>query len=922
MIEDIAYVGEHLLPGQIGTAFILLAVATSLMSAFGYFRSEKLGEESWLGFGRTTFRLHTVAMLGVIGTLFYIIIGKHYEYYYVTEHMNNTMPWQFILSCFWEGQEGSFLLWTFWNVVLGNVLIRISGKWEGPVVGTFAAVQVFLTTMMVGVYFGEFQFGQNPFALIRELPANISSPMFLDPEYLFNFDKFADGKGLNPLLQNYWNTIHPPTLFLGFASTLVPFAYAIGGLVRKDFKGWMAPAIPWSFFVIMILGAGILMGGAWAYEALGFGGFWAWDPVENSSLVPWITMVGGAHLMLINKRKQTSLFTTFILVLSTFLLVLYSTFLTRSGVLGDSSVHSFVETGILPQLYFYYLFFIFASVYLLLQSRKHRLGYFITGALTLLLVLIFREKLSMSVTTFFLVATAVWAVVAYIKFERTEEEEDLWSREFWMFIGSLVLVISAVHISLRNSIPVWNLVFGEMGIDAHFAEPENIADAYHKVQIPIAILLCILIAITHYFRYTKTDMRKFVRNMVWPFALALLGSAAFIHFTEFSYKANPLVVVLLAASIFVIAASVDYAVRILKGKLNFSGANIAHVGFGMILLGAVVSTSQQEFISSNDIGDLSQLSDNFSNAENKAMYEGDTLGMRDYFVVYKDKRWQPDSVHFEVDVEYYDRAPRTYEQGDLVFKKGALFICVQDHTPSAEFLDDMEPYWSEVPFPNSRQLKVAQPWENGKPGAYLFTLYPSLIRNDRMGSTSREPSIKHYWGKDIYTYLNYVDTEDPVIDERGYHEERKHVLMVGQSISISGHIVEVDSVNLITDGRPEILQNEDTYNVFFTVSRKDRAQPFNLPFISLRGQVIAEDYFLDDWGFKFRLENFDPQRREVTLQVAEHDSVAKDFIVMTAVVFPQINILWIGCLVMVIGTVIAILHRIREFRRRNTRDAG
>ena len=199
---------------------------------------------------------------------------------------------------------------------------------------------------------------------------------------------------------------------------------------------------------------------------------------------------------------------------------------------------------------------------------------------------------------------------------------------------------------------------------------------------------------------------------------------------------------------------------------------------------------------------------------------------------------------------------------------------------------------------------MAQPWENGKPGAYLFTLHPSLIRNDRMGSTSREPSIKHYLGKDIYTYLNYVDTEDPVIDKRGYHEERKHVLMVGQSISISGHIVEVDSVNLITDGRPEILQNEDTYNVFFTVSRKDRAQPFNLPFISLRGQVIAEDYFLDDWGFKFRLENFDPQRREVTLQVAEHDSVAKDFIVMTAVVFPQINILWIGCLVMVIGTVI------------------
>jgi cytochrome c-type biogenesis protein CcmF len=102
------------------------------------------------------------------------------------------------------------------------------------------------------------------------------------PDYLSK-EAFQDGRGLNPLLQNYWMTIHPPTLFLGFSSTLFPFVFAIAGLWRGDIKGWMRPAVPWAFFGVMILGTGILMGGAWAYEALGFGGFWAWDPVENAS---------------------------------------------------------------------------------------------------------------------------------------------------------------------------------------------------------------------------------------------------------------------------------------------------------------------------------------------------------------------------------------------------------------------------------------------------------------------------------------------------------------------------------------------------------------------------------------------------------------------------------------------------------------
>ena len=242
-------------------------------------------------------------------------------------------------------------------MVLGNLLIWKAKTWEGPVLAVFALVQVFLATMLLGIYVFDVRVGSSPFLLIRELPENIGLPWTKLPTYLAMIPQFKDGRGLNPLLQNYWMVIHPPTLFFGFASTLIPFAFAIAGLWTRRVKEWMEPALPWTFFGIGVLGTGILMGGAWAYEALSFGGFWAWDPVENASLVPWLTLVGTGHLMLINKRKDTSLFTTLFLALLTFLLVLYSTFLTRSGVLGDTSVHSFTGEGMLPGLLIFMLTF-------------------------------------------------------------------------------------------------------------------------------------------------------------------------------------------------------------------------------------------------------------------------------------------------------------------------------------------------------------------------------------------------------------------------------------------------------------------------------------------------------------------------------------------------------------------------------------
>ena len=176
----------------------------------------------------------------------------------------------------------------------------------------------------------------------------------------------------------------------------IPFCYAIAGFWRKEYKEWILMAMPWGLFATAILGTGILMGGAWAYEALSFGGYWSWDPVENGVLVPWLILVAGLHANLIAKHTGHANKMTFALYSLAFFLTLYSTFLTRSGVLGETSAHAFTELGLEWQLVIFMLFFLAFSLF--------------------------------------------WYIRRYKDVPKPQREEQIYSREFWMFIGSLILV--------------------------------------------------------------------------------------------------------------------------------------------------------------------------------------------------------------------------------------------------------------------------------------------------------------------------------------------------------------------------------------------------------------------------------------------------------------------------------------------------
>ncbi|MCE9538285.1 MAG: cytochrome c biogenesis protein CcsA, partial [Bacteroidetes bacterium] len=478
------YIGEHLLIGKVGNVFVILSFVFALIASISYFFAARDNDEasSWKRIARISFRVHGLSVIGVVATLFIMLQNHYFEYEYVWHHSNKEMPMRYILSCFWEGQEGSFLLWSFWHVILGFILQRTSKNWEAPVMATISIVQAFLASMLLGVFVFEYRIGSNPFTvLLRQHPDFANIPLFDNPNYL----EKLDGRGLNPLLQNYWMTIHPPTLFLGFALTVVPFAYAIAGLWKKKLSEWLKPALPWTFFGIMVLGTGVLMGGAWAYEALSFGGFWAWDPVENASLVPWLTLVGAGHVMLISRNNPQSLFITFLLSILSFILILYSTFLTRSGILGESSVHAFTDLGMSGQLLIYLFFFLILGTVLIAINYKH--------------------------------------------FPKQKEEEGIWSREFWMFIGAVVLLVSSFQIMFYTSMPVWNKLF-----NLNKAPAKDVIDFYNTWQLPFAFLVTLLIAVAQYFKYKNTDIKVFLKKMSLSFITALLASVIMGYFLNFS----------------------------------------------------------------------------------------------------------------------------------------------------------------------------------------------------------------------------------------------------------------------------------------------------------------------------------------------------------------------------------------------------
>lgn len=809
--------GEHLLPGQIGHFFILLAFIASVISTIGYFMASKktdlVEKRSWLNFARFSFITQLVSVASVFVIIFYICANHYFEYLYAYKHASLELEPRYLLACIWEGQEGSFLLWSIWHSVLGIFIMFRSKEWEAPVMSVISLAQFFLMMMLLGIYIGEVKLGSNPFILTRN---EIAGPIFSRPDYL-TFIK--DGVGLNVLLRNYWMVIHPPVLFLGFASTIVPFAYAYAGIQSKRFGDWVAPALPWVLFSACVLGVGIMMGGKWAYESLSFGGYWAWDPVENASLVPWLILIAGLHTMVIYKATGHSLKASYLFVFLTFIFILYSTFLTRTGVLGDTSVHAFTDAGkaINVMILLFVGAFTIPSMVLLLMNLK--------------------------------------------KIPSVQKEESTNSREFWMFIGSLVIFLSAIFIIAKTSVPVYNKIFG-----TNLAQPEDVEFSYNKVMVLVAIMIGLLSAVTQYFKYKKTEKGFILKKIAIPTFIAAVVTAlvaVFYPLTYYKMGAGFLgaVYVGLFASVYAVIANGMYIWTGLNGKLRSAGGSIAHLGFSLMIAGILISSSNKEVISNSRVNGinlqisgkdpLTKQADN--PLENLTLIRQVPAGMGPYEVTY-----QGDSLGNEKGRRFYKLLFQRKEAG------------------SGKVLEQ-------------------------------FTLQPDvyLMKDNNMSSN---PDTKMYVTRDIFTFISYAVNDSKVEDTAQFVVKE---MAEGDTAFYSNGIMILNRVvkNPVNE-KYNFRADDAALMADITFVSKDSLRYKAMPVIlvdTLGIKQVDDTVYAQNLYVKFAGVS---DGQKVKIAFKESDKLIQ-YVTLKAYVFPYINLVWLGLIIMAIGIVLSAVSRAR-----------
>lgn len=811
---DITYVGESLWPGKIGQFFIILSFGSALLACVAYYFATKQQEDrSWLRIARVSFWVNVVSVLAIGSCLYYIIYNHLFEYHYAWAHSSKSLPTHYIISSFWEGQEGSFWLWMFWQALLGCVLLFKAKSWERPVMTVVMLCQAVLGSMLIGIaIFGE-RVGSSPFILLREA---MSDPIFSEPNYL---GMIADGRGLNALLQNYWMVIHPPTLFLGFAAMIVPFAYATAGLWTRRYREWITPGIPWALFAVMTLGAGIIMGSFWAYEALNFGGFWAWDPVENASIIPWFTLIAAVHVMVAYKNSGHSYFTATFLVMVSFVLVIYASFLTRSGVLGETSVHSFTDLGLYWQLVMFNLIFLGVMVYFLVTRKREMPSH--------------------------------------------QKEEDIYSREFWLFIGALVLTVACVQIIASTSVPVFNAIFG-----TNVAPPIDPVQHYNKWQAGFAVVVGLLSAFTQFMKYKRTDTRKFFAAAIASLAMAAVLTAIIVYIT--GVYTNFMYILIVFSATYTIVANGRILGEAIRGKWKLTGSAVAHIGFGLLLIGALVAAATNEVISINSANYIAVAGfDQVENpGDNLFLTEGEPVQMGEYRITYVGDSVAPPNVYYKINYEKVDE-----ETGRV--------------TES-------------------------------------FQLRPFAQNNPDMGGLIGTPDTRHYLTHDIYTLITAAMSDSHTQAQgdatqsgfEDFEEPAVYETNIGDTVRYRNGYIVVEGINRNATVQ-NIPRNEDDVIVGLQVKvYASNGETYDAePVFLIRGGNTF-DLFKDveEQGLRFRFSNIMPQKDKLELMVYQKPLPEKRWVVFKAIKFPYINFFWCGAIVMTIGFLLSIIRRNKEIK--------
>src|SRR3989441_12624917 len=437
---------------SLGSALLLATFVVcsyaAVISVVGARRRSRRLIESGIG----AFYLICALMIAASAVLINAFLTGDFSIKYVAHYSDSVQPLFYKITSYWGGLDGSIMFWVFLLSIFGSLAVYVNRERHRElipyVVATISTVQMFFLYLMV--------VHKNPFTT-----------------YLTNAP--TEGEGLNPILQNYWMVIHPPSLYTGFVGMTIPFAFCIAALITGHLDdSWLRAVRRWTMFSWLFLSFGLTLGMIWAYEELGWGGYWAWDPVENAGLLPWFTATAFLHSVMVQERRSMLRVWNVTLVITTFFLTIFATFMTRSGVV--SSVHAFGEDRQLAWLF-----------------------------------------------TSFMVAilTVSFSFVIYrLPLLRSRHSLDSWvSREAAFLVNNWILLFCAFFILFATMFPTLSeAITGErLTVGPPF---------FNKWMLPIGLILLLLTGIAPLLAWRKSTLTNLRESFLWPGLAAIVTAGA------------------------------------------------------------------------------------------------------------------------------------------------------------------------------------------------------------------------------------------------------------------------------------------------------------------------------------------------------------------------------------------------------------
>ncbi len=614
--------GWSLWAGSLGKGLIIAAIAFFLVAVLGWiFQARHILLPR---LARIGFTVGALSMVGAMGCLVSLFVTDQFQFEYIFQHSAPDTSLPYKVASVWTAQQGSFLLWAVTSSVFALLSLRKAGvytRWMG------VAYSFFLGTLASILAY------ETPFNLMKEV---VVHGKVLHPPF---------GTGMPPLLQNYWVVIHPPTIFTGFGSLVVPFAFAFAAMMSRNVVDWIRLVRPWALTSLAILGLGVAMGGLWAYETQNWGGFWGWDPVENVSFVPWLFVATFIHGIIVQSTKGRWMKANLWLGALPFIFFTYGTFLTRSGLLDNVSVHSFASMN--------------RSALIILEC-------FLATVIVGYTAVYFRRGKQ-----------------AAIEASPSSPEDEGIQREGLYRIGILMVSLLAVVIAIGMSWP-WFSALLQGG------EKSRVEEAlYHQVVVWFFIPVMLFMAVTPFVSWRAMGVKeidKRVRQVLY-ITIGLLGFAIMalanpkhgIHSVpgdtvDFLFGIKlPLfgwMSVLIFLCMFVAVANTWRAVEMFKRSKGSIGGFIAHVGLATLLGGLIISKG-------------------FEQKKDVTLPQGGSVQALGYTIAYKDL----DST------KLYDRNNKvlftvTTPDGDTFEARPALFYVHEGDEDKPTVWPHIERQWS------------------------------------------------------------------------------------------------------------------------------------------------------------------------------------------------------------------------------------